>query len=102
MGARAPFHVHHGEGSRHQRWPIIAPSVQGRRAGSHRGEGSDPYWTPCDYSTAWARTPAAETDRTRFLRETRAATEARMERKAACCFKHAMSSEASCLASPAP
>ena len=25
---------------------------QGRRAGSHRGEGSDPYWTPCDYSTA--------------------------------------------------
>ena len=31
-----------------------------------------------------------------------AATEARMERKAACCFKHAMSSEASCLASPAP
>jgi len=26
-GARAPFHAHHGEGSRHQRWPIIAPSV---------------------------------------------------------------------------
>jgi hypothetical protein len=31
-----------------------------------------------------------------------AATEARMEGKAACCFKQAMSSEASCLASPAP
>jgi uncharacterized membrane protein len=36
-------------------------SEKARRKPNH-DETGDPYWIPCDYSTAWAQPPAAETD----------------------------------------